>query len=71
MAAGCKKWSRIKGSTQILAYQYRDGLGDIFLQTGEPRLALEQFEAAVKSAPVGILKTNVEKKVEQAKSQVK
>ncbi len=50
-----------EGRSQILTYQYRDALGDIFLQTGELRMALEQFEAAVKSAPEGILKTNVEK----------
>lgn len=55
--------------SQILTYQYRDALGDIFLKTDEPRMALEQFEAAVKSAPEGILKTNVEKKVEQLKAQ--
>ena len=34
-------------------------------------MALKQFEAAVKSAPEGILKTNVEKKVEQARGQAK
>lgn len=57
--------------SQLLTYQYREGLGDIFLQTGEPRMALEQFEAAVKAAPEGILKTNVEKKVDQARGQIK
>jgi tetratricopeptide (TPR) repeat protein len=57
--------------SQILTYQYRDALGDIFLQAGETKMALEQFEAAVKSAPEGILKTNVAKKVEQAKSPAK
>lgn len=57
--------------SQILTLQWREGLGDIFLQVKEPQLALEQFEAAVKSAPEGILKTNVEKKVAQSRGEIK
>ncbi len=57
--------------SQILTYQYHEALGDIFLQTAEPRMALEQFEAAVKAAPEGILKTNAEKKVEEARGLAK
>lgn len=56
-----------EGRSQILTLQWREGLGDIFLQVKEPQLALEQFEAAVKSAPVGLLKSNAEKKVALAK----
>ena len=56
--------------TQILTYQWHDALGEVFLKTGEPALALVQFSEAVKVAPEGILKTNVEKKVEQTKEKV-
>ena len=57
--------------SQLLTMQWREGLGDIFLQVKEPQLALEQFEAAVKSAPEGILRTNVEKKVAQSRGEIK
>jgi tetratricopeptide (TPR) repeat protein len=57
--------------SQILTYQWREALGDIFLQAGETKQALRQFEAAAKSAPEGILKTNVEKKADQARGQSK
>jgi len=70
-AAKASTESAPEARSQILTYQYHDALGDIFLQAGETEMALEQFEAAIKSAPEGILRTNVEKKVEQAKSPAK
>lgn len=57
--------------SSLLGYQWREALGDLFLKTGEPELALVQFEEAVKSAPEGILKTNAEKKVKDAKDHIK
>ena len=57
--------------SQILSYQWHEGLGDIFMQANEPILAVKEFEAAVKVAPEGILKTNVQKKLHEATGKVK
>jgi tetratricopeptide (TPR) repeat protein len=53
--------------TPILAYHWRSGLGDVFLQTGEPQLAISQFEAALASTDQPALKKSVEKKLSEAR----
>ena len=57
--------------SQILTYQWHQGLGDVFLDAGEARLAVQEFEAAIQAAPSEPLKTPVQKKPEQAKGQLK
>jgi len=53
----------------LLVFYWRDGLGDVFLATGEPALAAEQFQAAIAAA--GNLATQrqvTEKKLAEAKA---
>jgi tetratricopeptide (TPR) repeat protein len=55
----------------LLTYYWRDGLGDVFLATGEPGLAVQQFEAAVAAAGNANLpsqKQAAQKKLESAKA---
>jgi tetratricopeptide (TPR) repeat protein len=54
--------------TQILTYQWRDSLGDVFLKVGEPKLAIEQFEAALAATDQPGLKKSVEKKLAEARA---
>ncbi len=57
--------------SQILTYQWHQGLGDVFLEAGEIKLAVQEFEAAIQAAPSEPLKTPVQKKLDQAKGQLK
>lgn len=52
----------------ILTYQWRDGLGEVLLATGEPALAAQQFEAAIAAANPGPLRQAAEKKLAEAKA---
>lgn len=54
--------------TTILAYYWRDALGDVFLKTGEPQLAASQFQAAIPNAPAQPQRESVEKKLAEAKA---
>ena len=54
--------------SEILAYYWRDGLGDVFLATGEPALAIPQFEAAIDATNLGPQKQATEKKLAEAKA---
>src|SRR5262245_52888073 len=49
--------------TQILTHQWHSGLGDVFLQAGEPQLAITHFEAALAATDQPGLKKTVEKKL--------
>jgi len=54
--------------TEILVYYWRDGLGDVFLATGEPALATAQFEAALAATNIAGHKQATEKKLAEAKA---
>lgn len=51
-----------------LTFYWREALGDVFLQTGEPALAAVQYEAAKTSAITDSYRQKVEKKLEEAKA---
>jgi len=53
--------------SQILTYQWHNGLGDVFLQTGEAQLAVAQFEAALANTDQPALRKGVEKKLAEAR----
>ncbi len=53
--------------TPLLSYQYHEGAGDVLNALGNKTRAAEQFELAIKYAPQGILRDNVEKKLKQVK----
>jgi tetratricopeptide (TPR) repeat protein len=53
--------------TSILTYQWHSGLGDVFLQTGEPQLAIAQLEAALAATDQPALRKSVEKKMAEAR----
>jgi len=53
--------------SQILVYQWHSGLGDVFLQAGEPQQAISQFEAALASTDQPALKNTLEKKLAEAR----
>jgi hypothetical protein len=53
--------------SSILKYQWYSGLGDVFLETGEPQLAITHLEAALAHTDQPALRQNVEKKLAQAR----
>jgi tetratricopeptide (TPR) repeat protein len=53
--------------SDILVLQWREGLGDVLLETGEPQLAAIQFEAALAATSNPALRRGPEKKLAQAK----
>jgi tetratricopeptide (TPR) repeat protein len=53
--------------SQILTYQWHSGLGDVFLEAGEPQAAITHFEAAIASIDQPGLKKTAEKKLAQAR----
>lgn len=54
--------------TNLLVYYWRDGLGDVFLATGEPALAIPHFEAAIAATTIAGQKQSTEKKLAEAKA---
>ena len=54
--------------SDLLVYYWRDGLGDVFLATGEPALAIPQFEAAIAATNIAGQKQSTEKKLAEAKA---
>lgn len=54
--------------SEVLTFYWREGLGDVFLATAEPKLAVEQFEAAVASAAFDQQRKAAEKKLAEAKA---
>ena len=59
--------SPAESRNELLAYYWRAGLGDVFLATGEPQLAVEQYEAAMKSDINEVIKRGTEKKLSDAR----
>jgi tetratricopeptide (TPR) repeat protein len=53
--------------TTILAYFWRDALGDVYLKCGEPKQAIPHFEAALLVAPSQNQRDELTKKLEEAK----
>ena len=53
--------------TELLTFYWRDGLGDVFLATGSPQLAVAQFEAALAVAKTEAQRMAAEKKLAAAK----
>lgn len=53
--------------SDLLVYYWRDGLGEVFLATGEPGLAIPQFEAALAATSIAGHKQATEKKLAEAK----
>jgi len=56
--------------SELLVFYWRDGLGDVFLATGEPGLAIPHFEAALASTNIAGYRTATEKKLAEAKAAV-
>lgn len=54
--------------SDLLVYYWRDGLGDVFLATGEPALAIPHFEAALAATTIAGHKQATEKKLAEAKA---
>jgi tetratricopeptide (TPR) repeat protein len=51
----------------ILAMQWNEGLGDVFVETGEAPLAIKHFESALASTDQPALKKRIEKKLAEAR----
>lgn len=56
--------------SDLLVYYWRDGLGDVFIATGEPALAIPQFEAALAATNIAGQKQATEKKLAEANAAV-
>jgi tetratricopeptide (TPR) repeat protein len=54
--------------SDLLVYYWREGLGDVFLAAGEPKLAIPHFEAAIAVTPIAGHKQATEKKLAEAKA---
>jgi tetratricopeptide (TPR) repeat protein len=54
--------------TDLLVFYWRDGLGDVFLATGEPALAIPHFKAALAAIDLAGQKQATEKKLAEAKA---
>lgn len=54
--------------SDLLAYFWRDGLGQAFLKAGDAKSAITQFEAAVALAPSKTHRDDAEKKLAEAKA---
>ena len=52
--------------SELLTYFWHRALGDVFLDTGEPALAVEQFEAALKSCTIDGYIKDTQKKLDIA-----
>jgi len=52
---------------QQLTQMWHEGLGDVFLQTGEPQLAISHFEVALANTDQPITKKGLEKKLAEAR----
>ena len=52
---------------QQLAQMWHEGLGDVFLQTGQPQLAITHFEAAIANTDQPVTKQGLEKKLAEAR----
>ena len=53
--------------TGILTHQWHEGLVDVFLQSGEPQLAIAHFEAALAATDQPVLRKGIEKKLAEAR----
>ena len=51
----------------ILTMQWNEGLGDVFLETGEAPLAIKHFESALASTNQPSLQKRIEKKLAEAR----
>jgi tetratricopeptide (TPR) repeat protein len=54
--------------SDLLAFYWRNGLGEVFLAAGEPTQAIGQFEAALKVVTVEGYRKDTEKKLAEAKA---
>jgi tetratricopeptide (TPR) repeat protein len=57
-----------ESQTNVLKFQWHDGLGDVFLKTGAVQEAVTQYEAAVAAAFSDIHRKGAEKKLEEARA---
>jgi hypothetical protein len=53
--------------SELLTFYWRDGLGDVFLNAAEPKLAVSQFEEALKVVKIEGQRKATEKKLAEAK----
>lgn len=56
--------------SELLAYYWRDGLGEVFLAAGEPQLAIPHLEAALASTTIAGYRESTQKKLAEAKAAV-
>ena len=54
--------------SELLLFYWHDGLGDVFVATGEPALAIPHFEAAIAATNIAGQKTATGKKLADAKA---
>ncbi|WP_425616547.1 tetratricopeptide repeat protein [Anatilimnocola sp. NA78] len=54
--------------TSILAFYWRQGLGNVFLKSGEPKEAITQFEAALGLATSDLQRKDIEKQLAELKA---
>jgi len=52
---------------QQLTQMWHEGLGDVFLQTGEPQLAITHYEVAIANTEQPVTKQGLEKKLAEAR----
>jgi tetratricopeptide (TPR) repeat protein len=60
----------VEQRSKILTHQWHSGLGDVFLEAGEPPLAIKHFEAAIAATDQPGLKKTAERKLAQARGTV-
>lgn len=68
LAAAKKSAASPPESRSGLVYYWHDGLGDVFLGTGEPALAMGHFEAALAATEIAGYKERTAKKLAEAKA---
>lgn len=67
LAAAKKSAALTEGRSPLLAFYWRDGLGQAFLGAGDAKAAIEQFEAAKAIAPSKLHQDNIDKKLAEAR----
>jgi tetratricopeptide (TPR) repeat protein len=67
LAAAKKSAAGSEDRTRLLAFYWREGLGQAFLGAGDSKAAIEQYEAAKAIAPSKLHQDNIDKKLAVAK----
>lgn len=68
LAAAKKSATGTEDRSPLLTFYWREGLGQAFLGAGDPKAAIEHFEAAKALAPSKLHQDNIDKKLTEAKA---